>query len=109
LRRLITQVLGRNGYRVIEAQDGERALQLADEFEGQLDLLVSDVVMPEVAGPELARTLQSANPSLRVLMISGTANSDVLEELLPGTNAFLAKPFRPSELIDRIQEILSRD
>jgi PAS domain S-box-containing protein len=109
LRRLITQVLGRNGYRILEAETGEQALQLAHEFDGEFDLLISDVIMGNVTGPELARTLQSANPALRVLMMSGTADATVLDELLPGNNAFLAKPFRPSELIDQVHEILSRD
>jgi PAS domain S-box-containing protein len=109
IRRLITQVLGRSGCRVVEADSGEAALRLASEFEGVFDLLISDVIMPTVSGPELARTLQSANPALRVLMISGTADSSVLDELLPGTNAFLAKPFRPSELVDQVHELLSRN
>ena len=91
--RLVTQVLGRNGYRMVEAATGEQALQLAHEFDGEFDLLISDVIMANVSGPELARTLQSANPALRVLMISGTADATVLDELLPGNNAFLAKPF----------------
>jgi CheY-like chemotaxis protein len=108
LRRLMTLVLGRNGYRILEAESGEQAIELARAFEGTIDLLISDVVMSGLTGSELAATLQSTNPSLRVLMMSGTADAAVLDELLPGTNAFLQKPFRPSELIDQVHELLSR-
>ena len=108
LRRLMTLVLGRNGYRILEAESGEQAIELARAFEGTIDLLISDVVMSGLTGSELAATLQSTNHSLRVLMMSGTADAAVLDELLPGTNAFLQKPFRPSELIDQVHELLSR-
>jgi nitrogen-specific signal transduction histidine kinase/ActR/RegA family two-component response regulator len=108
LRRLMTQVLERNGYLVLESFSGENALTLAESFEGPIDLLLSDVVMGELSGMELAQTLQTANPGLRVVLMSGTADETVLESLVPGSSAFLAKPFRPSELIDQIHELLAR-
>jgi PAS domain S-box-containing protein len=108
LRRLVTQVLERNGYLVLESFSGESALDLAEEFEGPIDLLLSDVVMAELSGLELAQTLQAANPNLRVVLMSGSADQTVLESLVPGSSAFLAKPFRPSELIDQIHELLAR-
>jgi two-component system, cell cycle sensor histidine kinase and response regulator CckA len=108
LRQLMTQVLERNGYLVLEAHSGEDALQLAEQFEGPIDLLLSDVVMDELSGLELATTLQGANPALRVVLMSGTADQSVLENLRPGSSAFIAKPFRPSELIDQIHELLNR-
>ncbi|HWD96521.1 MAG TPA: ATP-binding protein [Acidimicrobiales bacterium] len=108
LRRLMFQVLSRNGYEVVVAQSGEEALQLIGAIEGSIDLLVSDVVMAELSGPELAASLQAANPVLRVLLTSGTADESIISELLPGTAAFLAKPFRPSALIDKVHDLLSR-
>jgi two-component system cell cycle sensor histidine kinase/response regulator CckA len=102
------QVLSRNGYDVVVARSGEEALQRMGEVEGVVDLLVSDVVMAEVSGPALAVSLQAANPALRVLLTSGTADESVLSGLLPGSAAFLAKPFRPSALIDQVHDILSR-
>jgi two-component system cell cycle sensor histidine kinase/response regulator CckA len=108
LRRLMVQVLGRNGYRVLVAESAERALEVRDDFDGNIDLLVSDVVMAELSGPDLAAALQKANPALRVLLTSGTADSTIINELLPGTAAFLPKPFRPSALIDQVHELLSR-
>jgi PAS domain S-box-containing protein len=108
LRRLVSQVLERNGYLVLEADSAEQAIKLAASFEGTIDLLLSDVVMGELSGIELAANLQGANPSLRVVLMSGSADESILEELLAGSSAFLAKPFRPSALIDQIHELLAR-
>jgi two-component system cell cycle sensor histidine kinase/response regulator CckA len=108
LRRLMVQVLSRNGYEVLVAESGERALDVVRDFDGAIDLLVSDVEMFELTGPELAGSLQRAHPSLMVLLTSGTAEPTVLQDLLPGTSAFLPKPFRPSALIDQVHDLLSR-
>jgi two-component system cell cycle sensor histidine kinase/response regulator CckA len=108
LRRLMSQVLQRNGYHVIEGESGERALELADELDGAFDLLLSDVVMGAMNGRELAATLQSRLPALRVLLVSGTQDASVVADLAPGQSAFLAKPFKPSELIDSVHELLTR-
>ena len=105
---MMGQVLARNGYEVVVASSGEMALEVVQGVEGAIDLIVSDVVMGAVSGPELAASLQTADTSLRVLMVSGTADESVLEGLIDGTSAFLAKPFKPSELIDRVHELLSR-
>jgi CheY-like chemotaxis protein len=106
LRRLMVQVLGRNGYGVVEAESAEQALTLAAS--SSFDILVSDVVMNALSGPELARVLQNEDPSLRVLLTSGTADASVLSDLVPGTAAFLAKPFKPSQLIDQVHDLLVR-
>ena len=108
LRRLMSQVLQRNGYEVIECDSGERALELSDEFAGRFDMLLSDVVMGAMNGHDLAATLQSRIPSLRVLLVSGTQNASIVANLTPGRSAFLAKPFKPSQLIDSVHELLSR-
>jgi two-component system cell cycle sensor histidine kinase/response regulator CckA len=108
LRQLMTRVLGRNGYHVLAATSGEEALEMAATVGASLDLLVSDVVMSELSGPDLAKELQGRNSSLRVLLTSGTADAAVLEGLQPGSSAFLAKPFRPSALIDQVYDLLSR-
>ncbi len=108
LRRLMVQVLSRNGYDVIVAASGEEALLRGAEVGGSIDLLVSDVVMADLSGPDLAESLQAENAELRVLLMSGTADESVLAGLLPGTAAFLPKPFRPSVLIDQVHALLSR-
>jgi PAS domain S-box-containing protein len=106
LRQLMARVLRRNGYQVTEASSAEEALDLARTRDTHIDVLVSDVVMNELSGPELARQLQNDDPSLRVLLISGTADATVLDELNEGTGLFLAKPFKPSELIDEVHDLL---
>ena len=108
LRQFMNRVLERNGYRVIEADSAERALELMTGRTDGIDLLVSDVIMGPVTGPELAAALQHANPALRVLMTSGSADATVIKDLSAGSAAFLAKPFKPSELIDQVHELLSR-
>jgi PAS domain S-box-containing protein len=107
LRRFMSRILERNGYRIIEADSAERALRVVDEFEGSFDLLVSDVVMGEMSGRDLATTLQSKLPDLAVLLVSGTANRNILSELRSGASDFLAKPFKPSDLVDRVHDLLS--
>jgi DNA-binding response OmpR family regulator len=104
----MVQVLSRNGYDVLAVETGEQAMEVVEGFDGTIDLLVSDVEMSELSGPELAASLQRTNPALRILLTSGTAESTVLNGLLPGTSAFLAKPFRPSALIDQVHDLLSR-
>ena len=102
LRRLMTRVLTRNGYEVLVAASGEEAVALAASGStAAIDLLVSDVVMGELSGPELAATLASREtPGLRVVLVSGTSTSRSSSDLAAGSGAFLAKPFRPSELIE---------
>ena len=108
LRRLVVQVLRRNGYQVLESDSAERALSVFEGFDGEIDLLVSDVVMGELSGPDLAEQLQRASSTLRVLMVSGTADETVLANLRTKSGAFLAKPFKPSQLVDAVHELLSR-
>ncbi|MGH3733513.1 MAG: hybrid sensor histidine kinase/response regulator [Acidimicrobiales bacterium] len=109
LRRLMAQVLRRNGFNVLVTASGETALEESRSFESAIELLVSDVLMGEVSGPELAATLQKQRPELRILLISGTADKSVTAHLTTGTSAFLAKPFRPSEFIDLVHNLLARE
>jgi PAS domain S-box-containing protein len=108
LRRLMTQILRRNGFKVLVAASGEAALDESRSFEGQIELLVSDVVMTEMSGPELAGIMQGERQGLRVLLTSGTADDSVTTHLAAGTSAFLPKPFRPSEFIGLVHELLAR-
>ncbi len=108
LRRLALQVLRRNGFEVIETATAEEALEQRAAHEATIDLLVSDVILPLMAGSELAARWQSEQPDFPVLLMSGTASLDVISHLTPGSASFLAKPFRPSELVDAVVSLLSR-
>ena len=107
VRSLMSRILVRNGYHVLEAESGERAFAIAEEYEGRIDLLLSDVVMGEMSGRDLAQSLQRDDPALLVLLVSGTADRRVIEDLVVATAAFLKKPFKPSQLIDEVHNLLS--
>ena len=107
VRAVATQVLQRQGYRVLEASDGEDALHLAARHQGAIDLVLTDVVMPRVGGRELAERLLAVRPDTRVLYMSGyTDDSVVRHGILEGGVAYLQKPFSPEGLARRVREVL---
>jgi two-component system cell cycle sensor histidine kinase/response regulator CckA len=103
----MSRILERNGYRITEAESAEGALRVVEESEGSFDLLVSDVVMGEMSGRDLATALQSREVGFPVLLVSGTANRSILADLTSGASDFLAKPFKPSDLVDRVHDLLA--
>jgi PAS domain S-box-containing protein len=106
LARLIERVLGDRGYRILSARNGRDAISAAEQFEGRIDLLITDVVLPEINGPEVARTLVARCPELRVLYVSGYAPEGTFPADAGENVAFLPKPFAPSELVTRVRELL---
>lgn len=107
VRQLAIQTLKRHGYTVLEATDGEQALRIAQGREHEISLLITDVVMPQMNGKELADRLQKANPAIFVLYASGyTANTIVHHGVLEPGVAFLSKPFTPVVLARKVREIL---
>jgi PAS domain S-box-containing protein len=108
IRELIARILRHNGFEVLEAESGEHALEVAAHHDGTIHLLVSDVVLGGMTGEALACVLQSQRPELLVVLVSGNVDSTVVESVEPGTGVFLAKPFRPSELVGVISELRVR-
>jgi len=107
VRELVRNVLRENGYKVLEASRGEEALELSELFAGKIDLLVTDVVMPQMNGRELARRLLEQRPQLKVLYISGYADNSVFYPGgLDAGGAFLQKPFTPEALARKVREVL---
>ncbi|MFN8589537.1 MAG: PAS domain S-box protein [Candidatus Eisenbacteria bacterium] len=108
VRQFVCATLRRFGCHVVEAESGERALELARLHEGPIHLLLSDVIMPGMTGPELAEQLLVERPGTRVLLMSGYPG-DELPELRSGRQAFalLAKPFTGDELEARVRERLA--
>jgi two-component system, cell cycle sensor histidine kinase and response regulator CckA len=106
VRSLASRSLREHGYAVIEARHGADALRQL-EFRSEVDLVISDVVMPEMGGRELGRRLASLRPSLPVLYISGYTGEDVTQRglLEPGA-PFQQKPFAPEELARKVREML---
>jgi two-component system cell cycle sensor histidine kinase/response regulator CckA len=107
VRRIASEVLRKRGYEIIQASNGEDALALAETFP-ELDLLVTDVIMPKMGGRELAAKLVKSHPRLKVLFISGyTENAAIqLGGFSAGSN-HLAKPFSPDTLARKVSQILS--
>jgi CheY-like chemotaxis protein len=107
VRATVRAMLVGQGYRVLEAENGVEALEIAGREDGPIDLLVTDVVMPHQSGPELARRLVALRPQTRVLYISGYPDDALGEHgvLHPGV-AFLAKPFTAAELARKVREVL---
>jgi two-component system cell cycle sensor histidine kinase/response regulator CckA len=109
VRNLACRALQRFGYHVLEAADGEAALQLARGTTGPIDLLLTDVVMPEMGGRELALYLSRERPATRVVYTSGYTDTAVLhDEIRDAIVAFLPKPYTPEELAQKVREVLDR-
>jgi PAS domain S-box-containing protein len=107
VRSLMCTVLRGHGYRVLEAEDGRAALERSAAEPGAIDLLVSDVVMPGLQGPELAERLRVCRPGLRVLHVSGYSDTAVARQGLLGAGTpLLQKPFAPQALLRHVREVL---
>jgi PAS domain S-box-containing protein len=108
LRQLIEEILKGNGYRVLSAPDGAEALTMAREHAGEIDILLTDVVMPNMLGPDLAAQLKTENPNLRALFMSGHAQPALGgAAALPADVPLLQKPFMARELLDKLSEVLA--
>jgi hypothetical protein len=104
VRELLRKVLTEFGYTVLTARHGRDALLLAGERNLDIDMLVTDVVMPEMSGRELVETLRDRQPGLRVLYISGYTDDEVVQRGISGSEvAFLRKPFASEELVRRVR------
>jgi CheY-like chemotaxis protein len=107
IRGLMRKILRRERYMVLEAGNAEEALAVALSHAGPIDLLLTDVMMPGLTGPELARRMCEAAPNLKVLYISGYAPEEALQpEQLAAGFAFLRKPFTLGALVSRVRETL---
>ena len=105
VRELTVQALQRRGYRVLQAPSGEAAIEVARSFDSTIHLLITDVVMPGMKGPELADRLRAMRPGIRVLLMSGYA-ADVVTTTDLKEATLLSKPFSPAALTKAVTAIL---
>lgn len=107
VRNIAVQTLKARGYQVISAADGEEALELIIEHQGEIDLLISDVILPGIDGPNLLKKAKEYLGNARVMFISGYSESDLTKTLdEERAISFLAKPFRMARLAERVKEEL---
>ena len=105
IRSLVGEVLTRSGYKVFAAPNGDEAILLLEQHVDEIDLLLTDVVMPGMRGPDLARAAALLSPNLRVLYTSGYA-SEPDEAFEDPDVAFIGKPFSPKELVSKVRDVL---
>jgi two-component system, cell cycle sensor histidine kinase and response regulator CckA len=108
-RELVGRLLRSSGYSVHEAALPDDALQFVDGFEGTIDLLLSDVVMPQMSGPTLAKRVLELRPGTRVMFVSGYVDSAADADVVTSGADFLQKPFTPAELIQTVRRALSQE
>jgi len=107
VRSMVVRALEIQGHTVLQAASGSEALQVAQAYEPNVDLLLTDVVMPEINGRQLAEVLQLRFPTMKVLFMSGYTNDAVIRHgILQAEVAFLQKPFTPLTLARKVREVM---
>jgi CheY-like chemotaxis protein len=107
LRHAIVEILRSSGYKVLEAESSTQALEMAQQHRGQLNILLTDIVMPGLRGPELARRVAKVHPEVQIVYMSGYAEG-LPEAQLPSNSTFLQKPFRFATLLEQLKLIRRR-
>ncbi len=102
IRPLIKAMLGSEQFNILEAEAAEQALEVAANFSGHIDLLISDITLPGISGVALASELRLKYPGMKILYMSGHA----LPKLTDGVSFFVEKPFRTEVLLKKVEEIL---
>jgi len=107
VRELVRLTLAARGYKVLEAENGECGLRVSESFKENIDILITDVVMPGIGGRELAKKLLALRPGISVLYLSGYTEDAVITQGAPGpSTAFLQKPFTLQNLAKKVREVL---
>ncbi len=109
VRKLAVAILQRQGYRVLESSQGREAFLVCEQHEGPLHLMLADVVMPVMSGPELAKRLEPLHPEMRVLYMSGYPDDAIVHQgvLEEGVN-YIQKPFTVGGLMKKVREVLDK-
>jgi PAS domain S-box-containing protein len=109
IRRLLTETLGMGGYTVLEARHGAEALDVCARHDGPIHVMVTDVVMPQMSGQELAQRVRPVRPDMKVVYVSGYTDIPITHQgRIDRDSAFLPKPFMPHALTRKIREVLDR-
>jgi DNA-binding NtrC family response regulator len=103
VRRFAARVLARDGYTVLEAQDGAEALELFNGREAPVDVVVSDIVMPRLNGVELMEAISRSHPGIPVILMSGYASAALSEMGIATPCGIITKPFPAERLLDEVR------
>ena len=106
VRSFVRRILEMCGYTVLEAKDSTRAVELSDGFDQEIHLLISDIIMPQMSGPNLAKLIAKSRPKIKTILISGYAGADLKRTPLGPDDHYLQKPFSPKRLSDKVREVL---
>lgn len=110
VRNVTCGILRKHGYQVLSASSGKEAIRLAEDHQSEIQLILADVLMPEMSGPETVENVRKSRPSIKILFMSGHTGEEIrdgkIEELRAG---FIQKPFKLSHLIARIQTLIKAD
>ncbi|MBW2169558.1 MAG: response regulator [Deltaproteobacteria bacterium] len=107
VRKMAVRILGKYGYRILEAADGKKALEVCSGFGGKIHLLVTDVIMPGMNGKELAERLRAERPDMKVLFMSGYTQNIIMQKgVLPADIHYIQKPFSFEGLARKVREAL---
>jgi two-component system cell cycle sensor histidine kinase/response regulator CckA len=108
VRGLVRDLLAGAGYRIVEARTGAEGLKAADQTEGQLDLLLSDMLLPELSGFDLGVKLREKYPQLKIILMTGYVEGEIVQRCISDLNArFLDKPFQPETLRQMVRDALT--
>lgn len=106
VRNLVCLMLVQNGYKVLEARDGHQALRVCETYPQPIQLVLTDLVMPNMPGADLAERLRRTRPNLRILIMSGYTDAPLVQRLGRYAVAFLPKPFTSVELAEEVRRVL---
>ncbi len=106
IRKMVCAMLLQSGYRALEASDGSEALRTLEQDGEQVNLVVTDLVMPEMNGRELAQRISEIRPGLPIIFMSGYSDQPITHGVSAKDSLFLAKPFTPTKLMEQVRQAL---
>ena len=107
MRAFSARALRTTGYEVFEADSGEEALEVLDDIDGKIDLMISDVVMPEMDGPTLLKQVRERLPNLKVIFVSGYAEESVRQDIADDrASSSSPKPYSLDQINSKVKEVL---
>ena len=110
VRLLVRRILASSGYSVLEASDGQAAIKILEETTRPVDLVISDVIMPQMGGRQLAEQIAKLRPACKVLLASGYTDDDLLRYGVESRELeFIRKPFTPAKLLTKIRALLDQE